>query len=281
MVIYKVKRKRLTQTFPWLLPVRKIQRKAAFYLGMQLDNRNYSKTLLSIVLPHTLFETNTPLYNYKTGVDMTYQKNKVFNLKLAAKTLNGMIIKPNETFSFWQAVRHADREIPYKNGLTITDGKLTTTYGGGICQMSNLLFWMFLHSPLVIVERHTHKVKKFPDPSIDTPKGVDATVSEGWLDLKLLNNTRYTFQISIEFDKDKIYGSLLTDKSIDKRYEIRTENLSYIKERNKVYEKVSIYRDEIHVDSSEYIARDHLYDNYCEIGYELSPDILINYDETS
>ena len=61
------------------------------------------------------------MYNTQTGFDMRYQRNKVYNLKLAAAPLDGLIIGPGETFSFCQAVRHADRQVRYKEGLTVVD----------------------------------------------------------------------------------------------------------------------------------------------------------------
>ena len=93
-------RKRLTQVFPFLLPLRVAQRKVFFYTGMRLDGNAYAKTLHDELLPYKLFSADSELYNPNTGFDMTYQENKVFNLKLAAKTLHGLLIKPGETFSF-------------------------------------------------------------------------------------------------------------------------------------------------------------------------------------
>lgn len=145
-------RKRLTQLFPWLLPLRKKQRLLCFYTGMSLDRNHYSSQQREILLPYQLFETSCPMYNSETGFDMIYQENKVFNLKLAAKTLDRLVICPGETFSFWKLVRYADKHTPYKDGLVVSDGKLQTLPGGGLCQMSNLLFWLFLHTPLKIVD---------------------------------------------------------------------------------------------------------------------------------
>lgn len=63
--------------------------------------------------------------------------------------------------------------------------KLTTAPGGGMYQMSNLLFWMLLHTPLTIIEREGHNVKEFPESNSDDIKAVDTTVSEGLSDLKV------------------------------------------------------------------------------------------------
>jgi vancomycin resistance protein VanW len=264
----KVARKRITQIFPFLLPLRVAQRKAFFYAGMRLDGSAYAKTLCDEILPHQLFSTASELYNPNTGFDMSYQENKVFNLKLAAKTLNGLLIKPGETFSFWQTVRHADKDTPYKDGLTITDGKLGIAQSGGLCQMSNLLFWVFLHSPLTIVERHPHKAR-VPNTKEGEPQGVDATINEGWLDVKVKNETDTTFQISIAFDSASITGGLFTDKVMPFVYEIDGKDLSYFRKNGKVYQKVSIYRLEIASDTRQVISESLLYENLCEINYPL------------
>ncbi len=275
IVSYKVKRKRITQIFPWLVPIRKQQQKTMFYLGMKFDKNIYSKNISDILLPFRLFETRSILYNKETGFDMIYQENKVFNLKLAAKTLDGLLVKPNETFSFWQAVRFADHNTPYKEGLILTNGKLVTTPGGGMCQMSNLLFWMFLNSPLTIVERHTHNVRDFPYPPSDIPYGTDATVCEGWLDLKVRNNTDRTFQIKISFDEENIYGCLLTDSAIIYKYKVEAKNLFYFRDNQKIYEQISIFRQTLDTYADQIIIENHLYDNLCRIGYDLPPDVSI------
>lgn len=264
-----MKRKRITKLFPFLLPIRKAQRKIFFYTKMSFDRNRYAKTKASKLLPFCIYETKSKLLNDNTGFDMIYQKNKVFNLKLAAKTLNGFFIKPGETFSFWQAVRYADKHIPYKDGLTVIDGKLTASPGGGLCQMSNLLFWVFLHSPLTIIERHTHKVREFPTLRTDEPEGVDATVSEGWLDLKVKNKTDMTFQLGIGFDEENILGSLYAEREIACIYKIEGKDLSYFRKDGKNFEKISIYRRQITLDTHETLSEDLLYENLCEIGYQL------------
>lgn len=266
-------RKRITQLFPWLLPLRKKQRKLCFYLGMHLDSSHYSSKQTDTLLPYQLFKTTCPMYNRETGFDMIYQENKVFNLKLAAKPLNNLIICPGETFSFWKSVRYADREIPYKDGLVVADGKLQALPGGGLCQMSNLLFWLFLHTPLTIIERHGHRIKDFPDPPSDIPIGVDATVSEGWLDLKVRNDTDRTFQIVISFDENNINGSILTDTLPAAAYQITNGKPLYYQKDGKTFEEVDIIQELISLSDGKCISSKLLYRNCCEIGYQLTDDV--------
>jgi vancomycin resistance protein VanW len=268
-------RKRLTQLFPKLLPLRKKQRVACFYMGMHLTKNRYARSFSKALLPYKVFETSCPLYNPKTGFDMVYQQNKVFNLKLASTTLNMLTIKPGETFSFWMAIRHADKDIPYKDGLTVNDGVLTTEYGGGMCHMSNVLFWMFLHTPLTIVERQRHGVKDFPEPPSDAPMGVDATVSLGWVDLKVKNTTEYTFQLCVAFSDDLIIGSIFSDKDMGCHYEIKNENLIYYKERDTVYEQVEVWKSLISNRTNQRMNSVLAYTNICKIGYQLPGHITV------
>ncbi|HOG35657.1 MAG TPA: glycopeptide resistance accessory protein VanW [Petrotogaceae bacterium] len=271
-----MKKKRITQMFPWLLPLRINQRLLFFYTGMYFDGNSYASFISEQKLKYKIFEAGSLLYNHQTGFDMQYQENKVFNLKLAAQTLNNLIIRPQETFSFWKLVRYADKNIPYKDGLVMVDGKLEVSAGGGMCQMSNLLFWIFLHTPLTIVERHGHSKKDFPDTSEDMPRGVDATVAEGWLDLKVKNETDQSFQIAIDFDEKNIIGRIFSDVKLDYSYCISNAKSFYYRENTKIFEEVDVIQKKISADKGECICSKVLYRNKCEIGYPLEPEIKIS-----
>ena len=206
---------------------------------------------------------------------MVYQENKVFNLKLAAKAINGLVIRPGETFSFWKTVRYADKDTPYKEGLVVSNGTLQTLPGGGLCQMSNLLFWLFLHTPLTIIERHGHRIKDFPDPPSDAVIGVDATISEGWLDLKVQNNTPHTYQIAVTFDEKNINGCVLSDCAPSYKIQITNGKLLYYRSNDKIFEEVDIIKSHISLAKKTPTSSKVLYRNRCEIGYELPSDIAV------
>jgi vancomycin resistance protein VanW len=106
-----MKRKRITQLFPFLLPIRLRQRKLFFYAKMYFDRNHYAKTKSKELLPFCVYETKSKLLNENTGFDMKYQENKVFNLRLAAEPVNKILIRPKETFSFYQCVRYAEKKI--------------------------------------------------------------------------------------------------------------------------------------------------------------------------
>ncbi len=266
----------LSKRFPFLLPLRQAQRRAIFYAKLQFDGHTYAHTLQAERLPQTLFAAGSGLYNPHTGFDMVYQHNKVFNLKLAVKTMNGLLINPGESFSFWQTVRGADRYTAYKQGLVVKNGVLSTAYGGGLCQMSNFLFWLFLHSPLTIIERHTHMVKDFPTQRSVEPEGVDATVSEGWLDLKVKNNTSYTFQLDFSFTKDELRGRLLSDTPLPFTYGIEGRGLRYYRENGEIRQQICVYRQEYEKQTGALYKDELLYTNDCVVGYPLPAETVID-----
>ncbi len=206
-------RKRLTQFFPCLLPLRKRQKIFCYYMGMSLDHNRYSETRSDIMLSHPFFRASWPLYNYKTGYDLAYQENEAYNCKLSEKVLDRLMIAPGETFSFWNAVRGADRETAYKNGYALSDGRLQLLPGGGLCQMSSFLYWLFLHTPLPITEQHTYGIGLHLNmPGI--PQGIDAAVADGWLDLKVKNNTAHTFQLLVSVDSHNMRGAVLSNSKL-------------------------------------------------------------------
>lgn len=263
-----------TEVFPFLLPLRKWQRKKLFYLKMQMDGSRYAKSKAKALLPYKVYETSSLMMNANSGFDMKYQRNKVHNLKLAATTIDKIAIKPNETFSFWQLVRWADRQEKYKDGLNFVNGKIVGSYGGGLCQLSNMLFWLFLHTPLTVIERHGHAVESFPSTTEELPCGTDATINEGWLDLKICNDTDNTFQVVVEFDDEYMYGSILSQNSVNMEYKVYNSSVSYVRENGKVYQIASVCRTEKDITTGK-DSQKELYINRCEIGYELDGEIEI------
>ena len=111
----------------------------------------------------------------------------------------------------------------------------------------------------------------------DALKGIDATLAEGFLDLKVRNDTQNTFQIIIEFDDEFIYGYLCSKEEIKEQYKIINKDLRYIKEKDKIYEKVDIYRQTIQ--NEQVINEQKLYTNKTQIGYELPKDVEIKEEE--
>ena len=54
-------RRRMTQIFPWLLPLRRWQRRFCFYAKMGWDGIPYATCRERQELPYPLFETSCPM----------------------------------------------------------------------------------------------------------------------------------------------------------------------------------------------------------------------------
>lgn len=153
-------------------------------------------------------------------VDMYLQENKRTNLRLAISKLHGMIIRPGETFSVWRHVGRPTARKGYLEGLVLSQGKIGKGVGGGLCQLGNLLFWMFAHTPLSIVERHRHSFDVFPDINRSIPFGAGATLSYNYIDLRVRNNTPHTYRLELWLDDTHLNGRISSDTEQRDRYRI-------------------------------------------------------------
>lgn len=269
-----MRRRRVTEVFPWLLPLRRAQRKAFFYAGLRFDGRTYAKTRRKCLLPSVVLAKTEPMVNPDSGYDIKYQYNKVHNLKLAAAKLHGLVIRPGETFSFCLAVKDADRDTPYKDGLSLVGGKIKGEYGGGLCQLSNLLYWLFLHSALTIIERHGHGTEAVTPADPHMLAGIDATIAEGWLDLKVKNETSHTYQLAVTFDADHICAKLLSDTDRCFDYRLYNPSKKYIRRGGQIVEVSTLARLRTNRFSGQTVE-EVLYDNTCVIEYPLPPGTVV------
>lgn len=269
-------RKRLTQIMPFLTPIRIWQRNLFYHIKMKFDGNTYSKKTSTELLPYEISNAKTFMINEESGYDIVYQQNKVHNLKIISKTMDKILIYPNETFSFCYLAKNEKKYGKYKKGLVLIDDKIVAMKGGGTCQLSNLLYYLFLMTPLTIVERHSHGAKSFPNPDNDALDGIDATTHSGWLDLKVRNDTDNIYQISISFDEEYMYGKILSNKESNIEYKISNENLKYFKENDKIYESVDVIKNKIDKKTGKNIEKIKLYKEKLIIDYKLPDNIKIS-----
>lgn len=171
-------------------------------------------------LPYVQFTHRTPLLRKLQGADMELQYNKVTNLKLAAARLDGVVIRPGETFSYWRCIGKPSRRKGYREGMVLRNGTVRSGVGGGLCQMSNLIYWMALHTPLTVVERHRHGYDVFPDSDRTQPFGSGATCAYPYGDLMLRNDTDATFQLRVRVGDTHLEGAFFADQAPAFRYEV-------------------------------------------------------------
>ena len=75
--------------------------------------------------------------------------------------------------------------------------RLQEEVGGGLCQVSGLIYFLALHGGMNILERHAHSLDIYTEEERFTPLGSDATVVFGYKDLRFMNP--YDFPVSLNF----------------------------------------------------------------------------------
>jgi vancomycin resistance protein VanW len=155
--------------------------------------------------------------------EMYLQHNKVTNLGLAAGRVDGLLIRPGETFSFNRVVGNCTKRRGYVEGMRLSNGEAVPGVGGGICQLANLLHWMVLHSELTVIDRSEHSFDPFPDNGRVLPWGTGCSIVYNYVDLQLRNDTESTFQIRVSVGPRYLEGELRVDRAQTYSYMVHSE----------------------------------------------------------
>lgn len=160
--------------------------------------------------------------------------NRAHNIALAAKTINGTILLPGETFSYNGILGNTNKEKGYKVGTAYVGGKVVESYGGGICQVSSTLYNAALYANLEIVERHNHSY------AVNyVPAGRDATVAYGGKNFRFKNSRSYPVKIVAGAKNGVVSISIMGIKE-EKEYEVvLTSSVLSTTQNQTVYEKNS------------------------------------------
>ncbi|HRI02810.1 MAG TPA: VanW family protein [Pyrinomonadaceae bacterium] len=183
-------------------------------------SRQFAKPDASVKLEHLIMRHRSMMLRPLRDVEMYLQHNKITNLRLAIAPIDGMVIRPGETFSIWQRVGRPTAKRGFLEGLVLHNGRIEKGIGGGLCQLGNLLYWMALHSPLTITERYRHGFDVFPDINRTIPFACGATLAYNYIDLQLRNDTHDTFQINLWIDDEYLNGEILSDRESEFEYKI-------------------------------------------------------------
>ena len=186
--------------------------------------KKWAKKTPDFVNLHSVFHHKSMILRPLKDVEMYLQENKRKNLELAISHLNEIAISPGETFSIWKNVGRPTKSKGYLEGLVLKSGKIAKDTGGGLCQLGNLLFWIFAHSPLTITERYRHGFDVFPDVNRKVPFGAGATLSYNHIDLQCVNETKHTFFLKLWLDKTHLHGELFCSNNLSESYRIEERN---------------------------------------------------------
>lgn len=156
-----------------------------------------------------------------------------YNVKLASEKINGLVIKPSETFSQNMSIGPYTKLRGYKEGASYIGGNVIMTEGGGVCKIATTLYNLAVLGNLEIEERHHHSM-----PINYVPYGQDATVAYGIKDFRFKNITKGSILIWSKMIENRLYmGFYGTEKppQITWNHEINDitkPSTKYIKNKN-------------------------------------------------
>lgn len=209
-----------------------------------------------------VFRHQTPLLRQLKDVDMWLQHNKIKNLDIAIKRLNGIVLNPGETFSYWRLLGKPTKRKGYVDGMVLFYGSFRKGVGGGLCQLSNLLYWITLHTPLEVTERHRHSYDVFPDANRTQPFGSGATCAYNYLDLQIYNPTKQPYQLHVYLTDSHLVGEwrsvhapIQTYEIYEKEHKITLEYWGGYVRHNLIYRRVYNLQQEMIDD--EYVTENH------------------------
>jgi len=225
-------------------------------------------------LPVLVYQHKSLIRRRLGNVNMELQENKSTNLALAVTHIDGLLIRPGETFSIWKLVGRTTKRKGYKEGLTIAKGQPSQGIGGGLCQLSNLIHWMILHSELTIVEHHHHDgLDLFPDFGRQIPFGTGTSISYNYIDYRVKNETANTYQLRLWVDGEYLCGELRTEELQPHTFHIHAEDEYFSREQGTIYRNGKVYRDVIDRVTGQHLDSRLIRTNHAKVMYDLPPSI--------
>jgi len=128
-------------------------------------------------------------------------RNRRHNIGVGASRFDGVIIKPDEVFSFLRALGQVDASTGYLPELVIKEDETVPEYGGGLCQVSTTAFRAILNGGFPVVERRNHSYRVV----YYEPAGTDATIYQPYPDLKFKNDTPGHVLMDTYIEGNKLY----------------------------------------------------------------------------
>lgn len=146
-------------------------------------------------------------------------ENRNGNLRKACGMLDGLVLQPGQELSYNEALGPRTKELGWLPAPAYSGTKLVDSPGGGICQVSSTLYLASVYSELTIVERRNHGY-----PVSYIPLGMDATVSWGFADLKIRNDSPMPVKIQAEesdgYVRISILGTETRDYDVEMSYTV-------------------------------------------------------------
>ncbi len=241
--------------------------KPSYYLNKRSLNKGLAKNTFKV-------------YNFKSllrrklgETDPKLQESKVHNLRLSVPKFNNVLIKPGATLSFWKILGRPSYKNGFLDGMLLSNGQVLTGAGGGLCQLANLIYWLFLHTPVEITEHHHHEFDVFPDSGRTVPFGSGASVFYNYIDLQIHNNTKESFTLNVWMDDRFLHGTITSDKPQTISYKVKEEDHKFYAKEENVYRTNKLYKVIHSKETGNLISKKLITFNDSKVLYELENPI--------
>lgn len=177
-------------------------------LPVDIINPDYTKEFYSAI--------NGIIGEYSTSFKGS-SFGRIENIKLSAKALSNRLLLPGEELSYNKTTGPRQKQFGYMEAPVIIAGDLTPGIGGGVCQTSTTLYNALLLADMKILERSPHSIA----PAY-VPKGQDAAVATGYLDLVFRNDYDFPVYTLSKVVGDRLYFYIYGDTR-KKNYTVKIE----------------------------------------------------------
>jgi vancomycin resistance protein YoaR len=162
----------------------------------------------------------------------TLDSDRSFNLRVAARHVDGIVLLPGDEFDFNRIVGERSEANGFRLAPVIADGELTDGVGGGTCQIAGTLHAAVFFAGLPFLERNTHT-----RPSSYLKLGLDATVSYPKLNLRFKNDTAHPVAIGVEVGGGRVKVELRGPRGAQRE-------VSFVRRIDKVTPYQELLRDD-------------------------------------
>lgn len=266
------KKKLFCERGPWAYAISLQKEIAKRHIRNLLGKERFAKTFSEERLPVVVSSHGNNMIKRGPGIDIRLQENKADNIRLACSRMNGLVINPGESFSFWKNVGKTTRRNGFAEGRVIVNGKLISGVGGGLCNLANTIHLLVMDSPLTVTELHHHSDALAPDPEgIRVPYSAGTSVNYNFIDFRFRNDTTQPVQLCTWCEGDTLKAELRTTAEFPYTYRIAEENHHFHKEDNGKYYRISqIYRETTVRKTGEVVGRELKWKNHSEVMFDYS-----------
>lgn len=166
-------------------------------------------------------------------------QNRIANMKTACRAICGMLLETGQIFSLERAIGDPSADRGYLPGPVILNGKLRSSTGGGLCQISTTLFNAALLANLDILEKHNHSTDIWGEQRM-VDLGKDATYAYLRKDLIFRNPFNNAVKLQMEVLGDcsalrcRVWSPAANPYTVNIRHSVLSEHPRFVIQTERV-----------------------------------------------